>query len=222
LVVLARTAWQTLSQLLLLGADAPLPQQQLALLQQQHQQLQDQEAAAAAASKKRSKQPQQQHPANGAAAAGDVGLRHLEAQALGMSWRLLGVPVVSGFDALILLRHEALPFAERADPLVLQELQLLVSRQHKQQRRLAGGSKKQQQQGVLKVLLGGAGAAAGGDVRCGAPKEARAILRDIPEQVGPGQHHWWITEGVVNQACWVDGACRSWVFVQALPRKRLR
>jgi hypothetical protein len=170
-VALARTAHQTLSQLLLLGADAPLVQQQLLLLQQDGQQAAD---IASADTHKRSKQQQ----------AGDSsGLRKLESRALGRTWRALCTPVLTGFDALILLRKEALPFADRVDPLAAQQLAALVTQQHRQQRRLAGGKQQQQQQhGGLQLLLGGSGG--GGGVRCAAPKNARAILRSIPEQVG--------------------------------------
>lgn len=182
LVSLARTAWHTLSQLLLLGADAPVAQQQLAFLLQQQQQQTDADSE----SKKRSKQ-QQNGLANGTSDDGALrspseGLRHLEARALGRAWRALCAPALTGFDALILLRKEALPFADRSDPLAVQQLQLLVTQQHRQQRQLAGGKKQQQQQhGVALLLLGGHGS---GGVRCDAPKNARAILRSIPEQVG--------------------------------------
>lgn len=108
LVALARAAWQTLSQLLLLGADAPIARQQLALLQQE--QAQEQQAEPTAGSKKRGKQ-EQGSQANGDAA--DAALQQLEGCALGRSWRVLCAPALSGFDALILLRREALPFADR-------------------------------------------------------------------------------------------------------------
>jgi hypothetical protein len=167
-VALARTAHQTQSQLLLLGADAPLVQQQLSLLQQEVQQVAD--VAASADTLKRSKQ-------QAAVAAGDSSaLCNLESWALGRTWRALCTPVLTGFDALILLRKEALPFADRVDPLAA-----LVTQQHRQQRRLAGG-KQQQQHGGLQLLLGGSSGSGG--VRCAAPKNSRAILRSIPEQVG--------------------------------------
>lgn len=173
LVALARTAHQTLSQLLLLGADAPLVQQQLSLLQQEVQQVAD--VAASADTLKRSKQ-------QAAVAAGDSSaLCNLESWALGRTWRALCTPVLTGFDALILLRKEALPFADRVDPLAAQQLAALVTQQHRQQRRLAGG-KQQQQHGGLQLLLGGSSGSGG--VRCAAPKNSRAILRSIPEQVG--------------------------------------
>lgn len=185
LVSLARTAEQTLSQLLLLGADAPIAQQQLAYLQQQQQQ---QHGGSDSSNKKRSQQQQQPDClANGTAA--DTGtceptqdLRHLEARALGRTWRAVCAPALTGFDALILLRTEALPFADRCDPLAVQQLQLLVAQQRRQQRRLAAGKKQQhrQQHGVLQLLLGGHG---GGGVKCAVPKNARAVMGSIPEQV---------------------------------------
>jgi hypothetical protein len=103
LVLLARAAWHTLSQLLLLGADAPTAQQQLALLQQEQQ-----EEDPTAGQKKRSKQLQDtelHEPSQG--------LHHMEGCALGRAWRVLCNPALTGFDALILLRKEALPFADR-------------------------------------------------------------------------------------------------------------
>jgi hypothetical protein len=177
LVSLARTAWQTLSQLLLLGADAPIAQQQLTFLQQQQQDME-------ADSKKRSKQQQNGiadgMPDDAALHNPSEELQYLEACALGRTWRVLCAPALTGFDALILLRKEGLPFADRSDPLAVQQLQLLLAQQHRQQRRLAGGKKQQQQHGVVQLLLGGGGS---GGVKCAAPKNARAILRSIPEQV---------------------------------------
>lgn len=195
LVSLARTAWHTLSQLLLLGGDAPFAQQQLsALVQDQQAEGQQGAGSAASCSKKRSTKQQQQQLQNGdAAAAGgsmSTGGHHLqqqqqlEARALGRAWRVLCTPVLTGFDALVLLRKEALPFADRADPIAVQQLHALVVQQHRQQRRLTAMQQKQKQQdGVLQVLLGAAAAGGGGSVRCAAPKNARAILRSIPEQV---------------------------------------
>lgn len=65
--------------------------------------------------------------------------------------------------------------------MAVQQLQLLVAQQHRQQRRLAAGH-KHQQDGMLQQLLGDHG---GGSVKCAAPKNARAVLRSIPEQVRP-------------------------------------
>lgn len=103
LVLLARAAWHTLSQLLLLGADAPLSQQQLALLQQEQQQ---QEPAANRTKRRKQLQDAGLHEPS-------QGLPHMEGCALGRAWRLLCNPALTGFDALILLRKEALPFADR-------------------------------------------------------------------------------------------------------------
>lgn len=185
LVSLARTAEQTLSQLLLLGADAPSARQQLAYLQQQQQ-----HGGSDGSKKKRTQQEQQPGSlANGSTA--DTGsdqtageLCHVEARALGRAWRAVCAPALTGFDALVLLRTEALPFADRCDPLAVQQLQLLVAQQRQQQRRLAASKKQQQRQqqhGVLQLLLGGHG---GGGVKCAAPKNARAVMGSIPEQVG--------------------------------------
>lgn len=182
-------------QLLLLGADAPAVQQQLALM------LPDRVVAAGDlppapatenGGKKRSMQ-QQDEPQLQDEVVDEEELRHAEACALGRVWRALCLPLLSGFDGLILLRKEGLPFADRQDPLAVRQLQLLVSQQHKQQRRLAGkggGGKKhakqQQQGGPLQVLLLGAVGGGGGSVQCAAPKNSRAILRNIPEQVRRG------------------------------------
>ena len=69
--------------------------------------------------------------------------------------------------------------------MAVQQLQLLVAQLHRQQRRLAAG-KKHQQHGALQLLLADHGS---GSVKCAAPKNARAILRSIPEQVGGGVCH---------------------------------
>lgn len=184
LVSLARSTWHAMSQLLLLGADAPTAQQQLAaLLQEQQQPDATAQPADSSGSKKRAKQLKGMLDS----AAGSLGtqlsraqLCRMEASAVGRAWRVLCSPVLSGFDGLILLRKEALPFADRADPLAVQQLQMLVAQQHRQQRRLAAAQKGQH--GGLQVLLG----AGGGSVQCAAPKNARALLRSIPEQVRAG------------------------------------
>lgn len=185
-VSLARSTWHAMSQLLLLGADAPTAQQQLAaLLQEQQQSDATAQAATSSGSKKRGKQLK--------GVLGDAAdtlgtqlsreqLCRMEACAVGRAWRVLCSPALSGFDGLILLRKEVLPFADRADPLAVQQLQALVAQQRRQQRRLAAAQK--QQHGGLQVLLGGGG---GGSVQCAAPKNARALLRSIPEQVRTGR-----------------------------------
>jgi hypothetical protein len=198
LLSLARSAEQTLSQLLLLGADAPNAQQQLAYLQQQQQQEED--GSADGIKRKRTQQQQPDSLATGTAVdSGSIEstqeLRYLEARSLGRAWRAVCAPALTGFDALILLRTEALPFGHRSDPLAVQQLQLLVAQQRRQQRRLAGGTKKQQQQqqhGVLQLLLGGHG---GGGVKCAAPKNARAVMGSIPEQVSSGRPLALVVEG---------------------------
>jgi hypothetical protein len=210
LVALARAAATTLSQLLLMGPDAPAAQQQLALLKQQQQKEQQQAAGGAAngshSSKKKRAAEQQLFAADAPS------LCTLEMQALGDAWRLLSAPALASFDAWLVLRREALPFADRADPLALQQLQVLLAKRQRQQRRLAAaaaaggsqkGSSKQQQPGssTLQSLLGG------GVLKCDAPKNARAILRTIPEQVGwwavgePALLPWRVTSGWCEYCC---------------------
>jgi U3 small nucleolar RNA-associated protein 22 len=183
LVSLARAALTVLCQLLLMGPDAPPAQQELAVLLQQQARKQQQQQlpdAGSKGSKKRAAAEQQQQQRGTAL---DLGaLRQLEMAALARAWRLLCMPDLAAFDAWVVLRREALPCAERCDPLALQQLHTLLEQQRRRHKRLAAAAAaagaKQQQQQQLAGLLGGAGA-----LTCDAPKNARAMLRDIPPQV---------------------------------------
>jgi hypothetical protein len=210
LVSLARSAWQQLSQLLLLGPAAPAAQQQLQQRQQeQRRQAKKLKGAAGAddktahASEATTQQQQQQD----------------EMVALARAWRAVCGPNLGGFDAWVLLRAEALPFAARADPLanaqLLQQLkaqrkrcdQMLLTAmqaeaaddeaaddddddlaqqsevQERKKRKLAAAAAN----GSSSSSSGARGAlvqllhAGVGAVE--APKASRAVLRSIPEQV---------------------------------------
>ncbi|WIA14624.1 hypothetical protein OEZ85_003130 [Tetradesmus obliquus] len=116
LVSLARAAHQQLSQLLLSGPDAPLAQQQLQQLQQQQRRL-------------AAKKLKQTHTDN--AASPEQQQQRDEMAALARAWRSVCGPNLAGFDAWVLLRPEALPFAGRGDPLAAAQLQQQLKAQRR-------------------------------------------------------------------------------------------
>lgn len=180
LVSLARTAAQQLSQLMLLGPDAPAAQQQLQqlwMLEKRKRKKQDAVANGAGAAAEESQQQQRLQQ---------------EMTALARAWRAASGPNLSGFDVWIVLKKEAVPHGNRADPLASQQLDLLLKQQQQQRLQLLGaegGSSKQSKKRhqdrsnggddpVLELL------AAAGSCEVDAPKSSRAVLRSIPEQVG--------------------------------------
>lgn len=205
IVALARTAMQQLTQLLLLGSNASVAQQQLHILQQR---ICRKELAAtvnntgADAAAQVEQQQQQQR-------------LHQEMTALATAWRAAAGPNLSGFDVWILLRKESLPFADRSDMFAAQQLEALLKQQQKRRLQLMGpvegGSSSSSKSGkrrngleaaqignghgdnrgddgkadggveVLGRLLSSFGQQSG--VKVQAPKTSRAVLRDIPEQV---------------------------------------
>jgi hypothetical protein len=196
LVCLARSAHQQLSQLLLLGPDAPLAQQQLQQEQRRraakklkHTSADDDDEAAA--------DPQQQQQQQ----------QREEMTALARAWRAVCGPNLGGLDAWVLLRQEALPFAARADALAAVQLQQQLKQQRRRGEALllsameaeAAAVDEDEQQGKRKKrkLAAAANGAGSNSSVCGAlvqllhggvgqveaPKASRAVLRSIPEQV---------------------------------------
>jgi hypothetical protein len=212
LVSLARSAWQHLSQLLLLGPAAPLAQQQLQQLQQEQRR-----------QFKKLKQTQlSSPPVDGADAAyGNANGATTQQQqqdemtALARAWRSVCGPNLRGFDAWVLLRQEALPCAARADPLANAQLQQQLKAQRwcceglltsAMEAEAADGDdddddvkqQQQQQKGKKRKLAAAANGSSSSSIARGAlvqllhagagqveaPKASRAVLRSIPDQVG--------------------------------------